>query len=96
MSRRNIYELVATCVVLVLLFLSLLRILHIGWPGVAWASVAVLAAIGIGFMAPVVYALVSMEMGYYTEAEISRRISRQARSGSHSLRALLHMRLRPR
>lgn len=92
MSRRNIYVLTLTCATLIALFVCLLGILHVVWPGIAWIILGILAAVVLGVITPVLYALVSMEMGYYTEDELSRRMRKQTRHDSHSLKALLHMR----
>ena len=96
MTHRHLYELMLTCAVLVGLVVFLMAVLHIAWPAIAWAVLAVMATVVVGLTAQLVYALVCVEFGYYTEEEISKRTRKHYRHEWHPLRALLHTRtLRP-
>ncbi len=92
MSRQNIYAMMFTGAALVTVLAFLATILGVGWMGATWVLLGIIAFLVISFIAPVVYALVSMEMGYYTKDGISERMRKRAGQESHSLKALLHMR----
>jgi hypothetical protein len=93
MIRRNFYIITLACAALVTVLVLLSSILHIvSWAGIAWPIVIVLALVVVGFMAYLGYAIVSIEMGYNTDEEISRRMRNQSSHALHPIKALLHLR----
>ncbi len=92
MNRQSISAITLTCAAFISILVFLLAILGAGWRGITWFLLVAGALSMVGAFAPVVYAIVSMEIGYYTRDAISGGAQRQVARESHSLKALLHMR----
>ena len=64
MKRRNIYQSTGALSALAILFILLFVFRY--WPTMAWATLGIVAIVITTVVADVVYALVSLELGYST------------------------------
>lgn len=91
MNARNLYQLMLACAALVLI-VSLTGVFQfLSWAEIATAIVLVLATAMAGFVAYCGYLFFSIETGYKTEDEISRRTWKQSHV-PHPPHAFWHLR----
>lgn len=88
MNRRHSFETMLGVVGVAALFIVLL--ISRNWPTAQWAVLAIAAIVLAAVLANVLYAFVSLELGYYAEDEKARRARKQFGHGPHRLRHLLH------
>lgn len=91
MNVRNLYQITLACAALALI-VSLLGGFHLlSWAEIATAIVLVLATVMAGLVVYCGYIFFSIETGYKTEDEISRRMWKQSHV-PHPLHAFWHLR----
>lgn len=93
MSQRNFYKIALACAALISLLVFLPVVFDVvAWPGIAWATLALLGIVVVGWVSYLVYVIVSMEIGYNPDDEKSRRMRKQSGHAPHPRKAWLHMR----
>lgn len=91
MNARNLYQIMLACAALVLI-VFLPGVFHLlSWAEMATAIVLVLATVMAGVIAYCGYLFFSIETGYKTEDEISRRMWKQSHV-PHPFHAFWHLR----
>ena len=88
MNRRNICESTVALSVLAILFI-LLFVFRYG-PTMAWATLGIVAIVITTFVANVLYALVSLELGYSTHDKNAKTLSNKFDHAPQRFEALFH------
>jgi hypothetical protein len=91
MNRRNVNETALAIFVVAVLFVLLLIFRY--WPTMEWAVLGIAAIVIGAVIANVIYAFVSLELGYSTDAEKPKRVRKRSHLTPQRLRALLHPRM---
>lgn len=91
MNARNLYQIMLACAALVLI-VSLTGVFQfLSWAEIVTAIMLVLATVMVGVVAYCGYLFFSIETGYKTEDEISRRVWKQSHV-PHPLHGFWHLR----
>jgi uncharacterized protein with PQ loop repeat len=93
MSQRNFHKIALACAALISLLVFLPGAFDIVTsPGIAWATLILVATVGVGFISYLVYLVVCMEVGYDPEEEKSKWMHKPSSHARHPLKVWLHMR----
>jgi hypothetical protein len=88
MNRRNICERTVALSVLAILFILLFVFRY--WPTMAWATLGIVAIVITTVVANVLYALVSLELGYSTHDKNAKTLSKKFHHTPQRVKALFH------
>jgi hypothetical protein len=88
MNRLNICERTVALSVLTILFILLFVFRY--WPTMAWATLGIVAIVITTFVANVLYALVSLELGYSTHDKNAKTLSNNFHHAPQRFKALFH------
>ena len=88
MNRRNIYQSTVALSTLAILFILLFVFRY--WPTMAWATLGIVAVVITTVVANVVYALVSLELGYSTHDKNTKTLSKKFHHAPQRFKALFH------
>ena len=88
MNRRNIYQSTVALSALPILFVLLFVFRY--WPTMAWATLGIVAIVITTAIGNVLYAFVSLELGYSTHDKNAKTLSNKFYHTPRRLKALLH------
>jgi hypothetical protein len=88
MNRRNICERTVALSTLAILFI--LPFVFRYWPTMVWATLGIVAIVITTFVANVLYALVSLELGYSTHDKNAKTLSNKFHHAPQRFKALFH------